>query len=359
MLAFKRLISVGLLAVTLSGSVAYADPNNTQRSTQQKINSLEEEIQVMDNEIEGLMIELEELHKRKSENKSNLERITKELGQADKDKEVQEVAFAKRAAALYKAGYYEGQSITGKILFYLQGLTVKTDNIMDVLENVHNTKVLIEHDNTLLMDLKDTQEKIVSNKKEIELIGKTIEEQEKDYAQKQKAVEQKKTNLLTKLSTEKEALAQEQEQARIQAMASRPTVSSRSGTISSPSPDQLAGLTFSGNSSSVVQESFKYLGIPYVWGGTTTRGFDCSGYMQYIFRQHGVNLPRVSQEQQKVGKTIALSEKQPGDLVFFGNPATHVGLYIGNNQYIHSPQTGDVVKISPLTRPVSTVKRVM
>lgn len=355
MLSFKKIISTSLIAVTLLGNVVYANP-----TTQEKINTLQQEIEVMDNEIEVLMHELDELTKSKAENKKNLERIKQDLEQASKNKEGQEEAFAKRAAALYKAGYYEGQSFTGKILFYLQGLTVKTDNIMDVLENVHNTKVLIEHDNALLTDLKETHEKIASNKIEAEEIEKRIEGQEKDYATKQETLELKKEKVLTKLSNEKATLAREQEQARIQAMANRATtVASRSGSISQPTPDQLAGLTFSGNASSVVQESFKYLGIPYLWGGTTTSGFDCSGFMQYIFRQHGVNLPRVSQDQQKVGKTIPLSEKQPGDLVFFNNPATHVGLYIGNNQYIHAPQTGDVIKISPLTRPVSTVKRVM
>ena len=72
--------------------------------------------------------------------------------------------------------------------------------------------------------------------------------------------------------------------------------------------------------------------------------------VQYVYKQLGVSIDRTSQEQSKQGKSIARGNLQPGDLVFFGSPAHHVGMYVGNNSYIHAPRTGDVVKISPLTR---------
>ncbi|MFE8096236.1 C40 family peptidase, partial [Bacillus toyonensis] len=99
----------------------------------------------------------------------------------------------------------------------------------------------------------------------------------------------------------------------------------------------------------VIAEAKKFLGLPYVWGGTTPSGFDCSGYMQYIFKNvAGVKLPRVAREQQNAGVQIPVSEVQPGDLIFWGKPAHHVAMYIGNGQYIHAPQTGDVIKISKM-----------
>ncbi len=95
----------------------------------------------------------------------------------------------------------------------------------------------------------------------------------------------------------------------------------------------------------IVSYAKKFLGTPYVWGGTTPSGFDCSGFVQYVYKNcAGISLPRTSQAQINVGTPVSRSQLQPGDLVF---PSTgHVGIYVGNGQMIHSPQTGDVVKIS-------------
>lgn len=100
----------------------------------------------------------------------------------------------------------------------------------------------------------------------------------------------------------------------------------------------------------LTQTAQKYLGVPYVWGGTTPRGFDCSGLVQYVARENGVILPRTSQQQSTCGTYIPLSQIQPGDLLFWGGVGTseHVALYLGNGQYIHAPQPGQNVKIGRL-----------
>jgi cell wall-associated NlpC family hydrolase len=92
----------------------------------------------------------------------------------------------------------------------------------------------------------------------------------------------------------------------------------------------------------------RYLGVPYVWGGSTPRGFDCSGLVSYVFAQIGVSLPHSSYSQFGMGTAVSISQLQPGDLVFFTG-ASHVGIYIGGGQFIHAPHTGDVVKISSLS----------
>jgi cell wall-associated NlpC family hydrolase len=88
------------------------------------------------------------------------------------------------------------------------------------------------------------------------------------------------------------------------------------------------------------------MGTPYRWGGTTPAGFDCSGLMLWSWAQAGVSLPRTSGAQRSYTQRISAAQLQPGDLVFTGNPVSHVGMYIGGGQMIHSPHTGDVVKIS-------------
>jgi peptidoglycan DL-endopeptidase CwlO len=101
-----------------------------------------------------------------------------------------------------------------------------------------------------------------------------------------------------------------------------------------------------------VAEADKFLGTPYVWGGSSPGGFDCSGLVQYVYGQLGVNLPRTSQEQATVGTAVSgLAAAQPGDLIFFaGSDGTasspgHVGIYVGNGQMLDAPYTGTNVQI--------------
>ena len=92
------------------------------------------------------------------------------------------------------------------------------------------------------------------------------------------------------------------------------------------------------NSGGVLGMAASLAGIYYVWGGTTTAGFDCSGFTQYVFGKLGINIPRTSEEQQAA--VTPVSNPQPGDLVFFGSPAYHVGIYAGNGRMWDSPHTG-------------------
>ena len=100
----------------------------------------------------------------------------------------------------------------------------------------------------------------------------------------------------------------------------------------------------------VVNAAKAHLGLPYLYGGTSpSTGFDCSGLTQYAFRQAGITIPRVSYEQAAAGRAVPYSQLRVGDLVAFNSPVSHVGIYVGNGQFIHSPRTGDVVKISKLS----------
>jgi cell wall-associated NlpC family hydrolase len=98
----------------------------------------------------------------------------------------------------------------------------------------------------------------------------------------------------------------------------------------------------------VVGIAMQYLGVPYVYGGASPSGFDCSGFVMYVFSQIGVSLPHNAAAQYGYGMPVSQDQLQPGDLVFF-NGLGHVGIYIGGGQFIHAPHTGDVVKISSLS----------
>lgn len=122
-------------------------------------------------------------------------------------------------------------------------------------------------------------------------------------------------------------------------------------------------------SQSVIDYAKKFLGIKYKWGGTTTKGFDCSGFVKYVFKNFGVTLSRTSSTQAKNGTYIKKANLKTGDLVFFDtnggkNGINHVGIYIGSGKFIHSSSSHSGVTISTLSsgfysKTYMTARRVM
>jgi peptidoglycan DL-endopeptidase CwlO len=151
---------------------------------------------------------------------------------------------------------------------------------------------------------------------------------------------------ITKLQAEESArqaqLRREAEAALQQAGSSNSisqTVSIQAPPTGAPPPSQYGG---------VVGIAMQYLGTPYVWGGASPAGFDCSGFVMYVYSKIGVSLPHSSYAQYGYGSPVSRSQLQPGDLVFFDGLG-HVGIYVGGGNFIHAPHTGDVVKISSMT----------
>jgi peptidoglycan DL-endopeptidase CwlO len=99
-------------------------------------------------------------------------------------------------------------------------------------------------------------------------------------------------------------------------------------------------------------------GKPYVWAGSGPGSFDCSGLTAYAYAAAGVSLPHSSRMQSQMGRSISRDALQPGDLVFFYSPVSHVGIYIGNGQMVHAPTSGDVVKVAPLMSGFSGGRRI-
>ena len=102
--------------------------------------------------------------------------------------------------------------------------------------------------------------------------------------------------------------------------------------------------SYSGSGSSVVDYATQFVGNPYVWGGTSlTSGADCSGFVQSVYANFGVSLPRTSYEQQNAGTEVSYSDAQPGDLICYGG---HVAIYMGNGRIVHASNSVDGIKIS-------------
>ncbi|GAA8847195.1 hypothetical protein DUHN55_22620 [Helicobacter pylori] len=124
---------------------------------------------------------------------------------------------------------------------------------------------------------------------------------------------------------------------------------------STPEPTQAPSAP-APTSGGVIAIAKQYIGTPYVYGGSTPAGFDCSGFTQYVFAKAGKSIPRVTTAQQATATPV--SSPQPGDLVFFGSPSWHVGIYVGDGMMIDSPRTGSTVSIRPVFDGVSGYGRV-
>jgi peptidoglycan DL-endopeptidase CwlO len=123
--------------------------------------------------------------------------------------------------------------------------------------------------------------------------------------------------------------------------------------------DTLGGSNATGQDA--VDVAKKWLGVPYVWGGTDPdKGLDCSGLVQSAYKELGISLPRVASEQARQGTAVSsLAQAKPGDLLAFGSPVDHIGIYVGDNKMIVAPKRGDVVKIQDVYTTPTAIRRIV
>jgi peptidoglycan DL-endopeptidase CwlO len=158
-----------------------------------------------------------------------------------------------------------------------------------------------------------------------------------------------------KAAQEKAAQEKAARQAAAQATATTTTASTPTSTTTATTttttaaaPPTDSGDTTAAGHPEAATIALQYLGVPYLWGGASPAGFDCSGLVMYVYAQIGVALPHYAAAQYGMGTPVPREQLQPGDLVFF-NGLDHVGIYIGGGQMVHAPHTGDVVKIAALS----------
>jgi cell wall-associated NlpC family hydrolase len=224
------------------------------------------------------------------------------------------------------------------------------DEILDGLETANRVS---SQDSQILGEVRRFRKEVKEREAELEKAVSRQEEVVAERAAKREEIEAAMAERERLLASIKDQIARiqaeeraRQREAEAQArarLAAQPTSSGGGGGGEAPTgagPSRYGG---------VVGIAMQYLGIPYRWGGASpSTGFDCSGFVMYVYSQVGVSLPHNAAMQYGYGTAVSRSELQPGDLVFF-NGLGHNGIYIGGGQFIHSPHTGDVVKISPMT----------
>ena len=242
-----------------------------------------------------------------------------------------------RLVELYKNGSPDlveillGSSSLDEILDGIDTASRVSEQDAQILNEVRKFRAEIKARETELANARTKQEEVVAARAAHQA------EIESALAQRQQLLSSIKDQIaeLEAAERERQARIDAAAQARVNAAPAPATTDSPTGAPSS----QYGG---------VVGIAMQYLGTPYVWGGSSPSGFDCSGFTMYVFSRVGVSIPRTVSTQYGAGVAVSRSELQPGDLVFF-NGLGHVGIYIGGNQFIHSPHTGDVVKISAMT----------
>jgi peptidoglycan DL-endopeptidase CwlO len=316
--------------------------DNAIKSAEDKVEELEMAIQKLDSQIEKMMVQIEENKKAIVKSEAAIEAAKKEVEKAQKDIEDQQELLDKRVRAMYINGSQGYLSII-----------LKSEGLSDLVSRVEMVNKIVQFDKKVIKELED--KKIVLQDK------KAVLDKENQNLLNIKADNEKKLATLTESKKRQDSLIKE---ARAQqsllvnkAKETKAAIAAAEKKIkelrdSVPKYDPSRGPASVSQTNLVVYAS-NFLGTPYVWGGAKpVPGFDCSGYMQYIYAHFGIKLTRTTYTQINEGVAISRDQLQPGDLVFFGTwgDPHHVGMYVGENSYIHAPQTGDVVKISPLTR---------
>jgi len=295
---------------------AFAEP---ELSLEQAIQNIQECDSKIDNNIDKLNKIKEEVSQKEKQIKDNEE----QLKIAKEDVEEKDKKLADRLKGIQLNG-----GVQSTTLQYLDAL-ISSGNVLEAMNKASLIYKICENDKNLILEAKESEKRIIEVKEEIEKEKADLQKNENDIRSQVIELEDQKDKLLKYIKQNNILL------------------SSNTGiTIPVTLSSDIAGQT-----RSLIEEAEKYLKVPYLWGGESPTGFDCSGLIQYVFKSQGIYVPRISQDQQSFAKKISISEIKPGDLVFNKpSESTHVGMYIGDDMYIQAPRTGDVVKISRLSR---------
>ncbi|MCL2322231.1 MAG: NlpC/P60 family protein [Oscillospiraceae bacterium] len=359
----KSRIIASLLAFTLyaNSSAVYAtgvdelknqvEVNQTELDNVMKeLGKLESELQKTNNDIEVAMSNVQATDNEIAKVKMDIEKTSNDLTIAKQDKADKEKEYGDRLVEIYKKGKFD----------YLSYILASND-IENIVTRFELAQKAFEYDQSVIAEMQSKQDAIDNKLSELnsqnESLNTLLDSRQKvlDDLNSLKADEETKRDALNvKKDQHKNEIAQLQKQIDdLMSQIVQPVVTNNNNVASNnvasvPAQQQVnVNRGDTGGSSDIVNYAAQFLGVPYVWGGTSPAGFDCSGFAQYVYlHAAGISLPRIAADQQNAGYAVSTPER--GDLVFFGYPAYHVAIYVGNGTIIQAPSSGDVVKYTPL-----------
>lgn len=397
----SKVLAIMLATVIVIGTSvpAFATPDNQQLSdSRQKYAEIESKISDIQNKIYDLDMQIEPLQLTVDKNTKEIKNInnvidntTKDIEQCKKEINTLDLALGQRVKAMYMSGdlefsylnfILESEStsdffsraeavskIIGKDKSAIEDITSKKEELNNKIQSLEDKKAEID---TLNKEIKASLSELDGKKKEEEALGVQAKEEKKNFdaqylsqlekdlvkpqidalnnsnasaSELQAAIDQLRKIRDSQIKSEivTNEINDKIEKAKLVVASKRAAevkaaTPSRGGKVSVPS---------AGNAQAILNEAYAQLGKPYQWGATGVATFDCSGFTQYVYENAaGVDISRTTYSQINEGQAVSQGELQPGDLVFT-HPG-HVGIYVGNGQMIHAPQTGDVVKVGPV-----------
>lgn len=366
----KLLAAFVALGITLSFSGnAFASPLQDQynsslqqyQNAMKNVQALESQIEIMDGEIGKVNDTITATDKKISQSKSSIAATQRKLDEAKAQMDNEEKVYGQRIRAMYMNDNVQYLSVI-----------LNCNNFSDFVSNIELVQKLMQYDKNIIQNF-DSQKQHIEDvskdlaKKNSNLISLQNENKKKLQDLNDKKARQNK--LIVEAKTEEAKHSSEmksiqaaiaEETKKLQAIkiaaAVTPAKVNQNTTNNTavnnnnnynpspmPTPSGVSG-------TAVVAFASRYVGVPYLWGGTTPSGFDCSGLVQYAYAHFGISLPRTSQEQ--VGSGVPVTgDLQPGDLLFFEPSSSgpqHVGMYVGDGMFIEAPHTGANVRIVPV-----------
>lgn len=341
-----------------------ADVANSKVNSQtEKLNILNAKLSVTNAELENLSEQIaiymnsiaekeNELNIQEQHHQELLEKYKKSI------REMEEAGSATYLGMLFGASSFSDllsrMECIRDIMDYSTGLI---NDVRDAKVMTQNAKADLEADmagqEIVFAAYQEKQVDLAAQQEEAQVILISLAADSAEYNEQLASVKSLQASLSSQISDMKEKLA-EQERIKAEREAAARLAAQEAARRAAENNSKWYGDSVgTGTGQDIVDYAKNFLGIPYVYGGTSPSGFDCSGLVYYCYKHFGFSINRTASGQAYNGKAVSSSELQPGDIIIFseksGKYIGHCGLYIGNGQFIHAPHTGDVVKISNLS----------
>ncbi|MEA0552591.1 NlpC/P60 family protein [Lysinibacillus irui] len=342
----------GLLFNTIQPTEVHAEETSQQMI--EKKAEIDKQVKKLEQELTKLQQEIDAKVKVFKQVQAEIKEVDASIVETQKRIEQRSKILSERMAA------YQAQDNTVGV--YLN-VVLEAKSFADLMDRVVAVKTLMDADQELVDQQEADKASLVQQKATLDEKQKELQKQFQELQQKESEMEVKKAEneakslalkaqIATKQEEERleaERKAAEEEAARLRALQAATPVVQATQNTGGGQPQKIivgsgAGTASSGDAISTAKQ---FLGRPYVWGGSNpSTGFDCSGLVQWSYKQAGVSLPRTASQQYLATQRISASEARVGDLVFFsyGSGVAHVGIYLGNNTMIDAQNNGVVIE---------------